>query len=127
MLLELGEPTAKGGLDKERVVFTLRVGNEEFVSPGSSGWFEDEMLELQKLLPEGYIRSCIHCAFSDYSPHGHGLFGGLACFRDAKDAYRSVDGKQSLFELWDARTEYVQETHVCEQFERREPGAGYRG
>jgi hypothetical protein len=74
-----------------------------------------------------YLKACINCAFSDYSPCGHGLFGGLACFRDNKQAYLSVQTKRDLFEIWSTMTEFVQETFLCSEFERRAPGAGYRG
>ena len=47
---------------------------------------EDELLDIQRQMPEGtYLKACINCAFSDYCPGGHGLFGGLACFRDNKE------------------------------------------
>jgi hypothetical protein len=62
-----------------------------------------------------------------YSPYGHGLFGGLACFRGNKAGYRAVTGKDDLFAVWDTMTEFVQETHLCPEFERRVPGTGYRG
>ena len=75
----------------------------------------------------GHLRACVCCAFSDYSPYGHGLFGGMACFRDVKEAYRRVSTKQALFELWPRLSGYVQETHLCPEFELRRPGAGYRG
>jgi hypothetical protein len=45
----------------------------------------------------------------------------------AGDPYRAVTGKDGLFDLWDTMTEYVQETHLCPEFERREPGTEYRG
>ncbi|MBA2544438.1 MAG: hypothetical protein H0V17_32650, partial [Deltaproteobacteria bacterium] len=85
-------------------------------------------LDLQQKLPEGgYLRACIGCGLSDYSPIGNGLFGGLACFRETKTAYRAVSTKTGLFAIWDSLTEFVQETYVCPEFERRRPGAGYRG
>lgn len=126
--LILGAPTARGGLDREDLRLRLVCSRATVESAGTSGWFEDELLELQRALPPGVaLRACISCGLSDYSPLGHGLFGGLACFRATKQAYRAVASKQALFELWDARTELVQETHVCPEFEPRRPGTGYRG
>lgn len=125
--LKLGAPAANGGLDEELLVLRLTIGEQTYQSSGGSGWFEDELLELQRKLPGAYMRACIGCAFSDYSPLGRGLFGGLACFRDSKDLYRRVNSKQALFDAWDTMSEFVQETHVCGQFERRKPGTGYRG
>ena len=80
-------------------------------------------------MPEGeYLKACINCAFSDYSPFGHGLFGGLACFRDNKEGYRMVKTKHDLFRVWGTMTGVlVQETFLCREFERRFPDTGYRG
>jgi len=126
--LELGEPTDRGGIDREALSLLLLVGGNTFTGSGRSGWFEDELLELQAGLPEGtYIKACINCAFSDYSPYGHGLFGNLACFRDNKEEYLAVTTKADIFRVWDTRTEYVQETYLCPEFRRRRPGTGYRG
>ncbi len=131
MHLELGAPRSGGnrGIDREDLLLTLSCGGRIFTSRGTSGgWFEDELHDLQAALPEGaYIKACINCAFSDYHPGGHGLFGGLACFRDEKEAYRTVMGKYALMQLWDRMTEFVQETYLCPEFEKRRPGAGYRG
>jgi hypothetical protein len=112
----------------ERLKLRLHLPDRILESAGGSGWFEDELLDLQQQLSGGtYLKACINCAFSDYSPYGHGLFGGLACFRDQKEAYRRVTEKDDLFDLWDNLTEYVPETYLCPEFERRPPGTGYRG
>ncbi|HEU4404403.1 MAG TPA: DUF6304 family protein [Polyangiaceae bacterium] len=126
--LTFGRPASDGALEREELLLELRFEGRKLRSSGKDGWFEDALLGLQRQLPEGaYLRACIGCAYSDYNPAGHGLFGGLACFRDNKAAYRAVRDKRSLFAIWDTMTEYVQETHLCPEFERRTPGAGYRG
>ncbi len=126
--LELGDPAPNGGLDRKHLTLVLRVGDGSFASSGRSGWFEDEMLEVQGQLPPGtHMRVCINCAYSDYSPVGHGLFGGLACFRDNKAGYRAVRSKADLFRVWGTMTGFVQETYLCPEFDRRQPGTGYRG
>jgi len=126
--LELGEPLPMGRLDRERLKLWLTVNEQTYSSEGKTGWFEDEMLDLQgKLPPSTFMKACINCAFSDYSPAGHGLFGGLACFRGNKAGYRAVSSKKDLFGVWDTKTEFVQETHRCPEFEKRAPGTGYRG
>jgi uncharacterized protein DUF6304 len=84
-------------LDEERVFLSLRVDEEEFHSTGKSGWFENELLDLQQALPNGtYIKSCINCGLSDYWPGGNPSFGGLLCFRDSKADYRQVKSKSDL-------------------------------
>lgn len=129
--LELGHPRPGGnrGIDQETLHLCLSFGGASFWSRGTSdGFFEDELRDIQHALPEGaYLKACISCAFSDYSPVGHGLFGSLACFRGNKAAYRQVSGKYALFAIWDTMTEFVQETYLCPEFEHRRPGAGYRG
>jgi hypothetical protein len=86
------------------------------------------MLDVQNQLPSGtHLRACITCAYSDYSPVGHGLFGGLACFRDNKSEYLAVRSKADLFRIWSKMTGFVQETYLCPEFERRQPRTGYRG
>ena len=126
--LELGDPAPNGGIDREHLTLRLRFGDRDLTSRGWSGWFEDELADLQKQMPEGeYLKACINCAFSDYSPSGHGLFGGLACFRGNKAGYKAVTAKRVLFQIWGTMTGFVQETHLCPEFERRAPGTGYRG
>jgi hypothetical protein len=126
--LSMGEPKSVGGVDREDLRLTLTYRNGSVSSSGKSGWFEDELLEMQASLPSDvYMKACINCAFSDYSPYGHGLFGGLACFRNNKEGYRKVNSKDDLFKIWHTLTEFVQETYLCPEFERREPGTGYRG
>lgn len=126
--LELGDPAPNGGIDREHLTLKLTVEGRLIASKGRSGWFEDEMLDIQRQLPQGtYMKTCVNCAFSDYSPAGHGLFGGLACFRDIKPAYLSVKTKRDLFGVWKGMTEFVQETYLCPEFARRILGSGYRG
>ena len=124
----LGSPGAKGGLDEVSVSASLTEPEFSIQSPGDSGWFEDELLSLSNALPAGFgIQACITCGLSDYSPYGHGTFGSMACFRDAAEDYRQVGSKEDIFALWNRLTEYVQETHYCDQFEERPKGRGYRG
>jgi hypothetical protein len=129
--LELGQPRPEGnrGIDQETLRLCFSFGGASFWSKGTSGgFFEDELRDIQQALPEGaYLKACISCAFSDYSPYGNGLFGCLACFRGNKAGYRQVNGKHDLFAIWDTMTEFVQETSLCPEFEHRRPGAGYRG
>jgi len=126
--VELGLPKEGGGIDREEFVLALHLGGGVYRSSGSSGWLEDELLEVQRALPEGtYLRACINCAFSDYSVYGHGAFGCMFCFRGVKAEYRNVRTKADYFGVMDRYTELVQETYLCPEFEQRRPGTGYRG
>lgn len=124
----LGVPTERGWIDRQDVTFSLDYNGKTFQSNGKSGWFETELLEIQKALPPGILmKACITCALSDYSPYRHSLFGCLACFRGNQKAYLEVNNKYDLFAVWDTLTEFVQETYLCPQFLPRQKGAGYRG
>ena len=126
--IELGDLRPDGGLNGERVGLELRFGDDSFTSKGTSGWFEGELLDIKNQLPDDtFMRACIDCAFSDYHPAGSGMFGCMACFRDNKEAYLSVQSKLDIFRIWDTMTEWVQETYQCPEFQRRTPGTGYRG
>ena len=126
--LHLGDPLPNARLSSEHLQLELQAPSGSIQSTGRSGWFEDELLDLaRKLPPEERLIACITCQFSDYSPLGHGLFGGLACFRDVKEEYVAISGKAGIFAIWDRRTELVQETFLCEQFSPRIAGTGYRG
>jgi len=107
----------------------LHVGDNTFRSSHGFFDFEERLNEIQAHLPKDtYLQACIHCAFSDYSPAGHGEFGDLWCFRSNKQGYRNVTSKWDLFRLMSqAQPEAVQETYLCPEFEKRKPGTGYRG
>ena len=128
--LRLGDPAPKprGGLDAEDLTMVLGIGARRYPTTRPHGSFEDALADIHRQLPaEQYVRACVACAWSDYHPAGNPLFGGLACFRGNKEAYRHVTDKAGIFQVWNTRTEWVQETHVCDEFERRGPDAGYRG
>lgn len=126
--LVLGDPAARGGLDREHLRIVLEYDGNQFAGSGTSGWFEDELLGIQAQLPEGvFIKTCINCLYSDYSPYGHGLFGCMMCFRNLKAEYLKVTTKQEFWAVHGRQDRFVQETHLCPEFERRVPGTGYRG
>lgn len=126
--LTVGPPLANGGVSDESVQLRLDFEGRVYLSRGHFSYFEDALTELQKLLPEDvYLRCCFGCAFSDYHPAGNGLFGDMLCFRGNKQAYVQVMGKMDLIRILPTVTEKVQETYLCSEFEKRIPGAGYRG
>jgi hypothetical protein len=128
--LVLGAPrqSPPGGLDAEELTISLHTAGSVYRTQRPYGFFEFALDDIHRQLPaDTYVKACITCAWSDYSPAGGGLFLGLACFRDVKDAYRTVRSKRDIFAIWDRRTEYVQETHLCPAFERRVGDVGYRG
>jgi uncharacterized protein DUF6304 len=126
--LELGSPTENGGISHERLRLELAYANERVASSSVSGWFEDGLLDLQARLPEGvFIKACINCLYSDYSPSGHGVFGCMMCFRNIKDEYLRVHSKNDFWAVNGRQERMVQETYLCPDFARRLAGTGYRG
>jgi hypothetical protein len=140
-LLSLGRPAPgapDGDLERLHLGLALHFDGALYTSGHAESGFAGALAEIQRQLPPGsYLKSCLSCAFSDYSPAagtdtgpGNGLFGGLTCFRDAKDAYRGAADKDAVLGLWDRSSGPVQETHRCPDFERRPaegPGTGHRG
>ncbi|MGW7414764.1 DUF6304 family protein [Streptomyces sp. NPDC054863] len=133
-LLTLGSPVPDGpGLDRVHLGLALHFDGALFLSGRAENDFAGALAEIQRRLPSGsYLKSCLSCAFSDYFPGGSGtgFFGALTCFRDAKDAYRAVEDRGGLLDLWDSGSGTVQETHRCPDFERRPDegrGTGHRG
>ncbi|MFJ8535420.1 DUF6304 family protein [Streptomyces sp. NPDC093591] len=128
--LRLGDPVGPG-LDEQSLFTTLRLDGREYRNTDGQDDFEGALHDIQRTLPRGArIKACVACAWSDYSPGNPPLMAGLACFRDAKDLYRRCDGKHGphgIFAIWQERTEFVQETWLCEEFEHRTSNRGYRG
>ncbi len=126
--LELGKVTDNGWRDEDWAYLSLKYKGFQFHTKGNGGWLEDNLVDIQKQLPDGYsFKNCFGCAFSDYSVYGHSFFGDMLCFRNIKDKYRKVFDKSEFLKIMDYHTETVQETYLCPEFEIRKTGAGYRG
>ena len=125
--LELGASAPNGGIDRERLVIVLEYDEHRVASSGSSGgFFCDELADIERQLPESvYIKACINCLFSGYNPGGHGLYGGMMCFRNIKSEYLQVKSKRDFFSIVGRQDRFVQETYLCSEFSRRVPGMGY--
>lgn len=127
--LLLASPPALGGRGTEELALSLAVpAGVPVATTRPHGFFEDALADIQRQLPQDIVlKACISCAYSDYHPAGSGLSGSLACFRDNKAAYLQVSGKRELFQVWETRTEFVRETHLCPHYAQRGAHAGYRG
>lgn len=126
--LDFGPPGEKAGVSSGGLGIILKHDSDEYISSGTSGWFEDELLDIQKQLPaDMFMKVCINCLFSDYSPVGNGMFGCMYCYRNMKSEYLKVKTKSDYLELFGRAERTVQETYLCDDFEIRVPGTGYRG
>ncbi len=125
--LDLGPPSNNRGI-KTDLSIILKHKDCEYASSGKNGGFEYELIDIQEQLPSiTYMKACINCQYSDYDPGGNGCFGTMLCFRNIKSEYLKVKTKDDLFQLLMSEEGFVQETYLCDQFERRVPGSGYRG
>jgi hypothetical protein len=101
---------------------------DKIISLGSHDFFEEVFERLKSKLPEGVaLRACYACQYSDYSVYGSQAFGSMLCFRNRKAAYLQVKSKDGYMKIMDQRERVVQETYLCDDFERRGDSIGYRG
>jgi hypothetical protein len=127
--LEFGKVGERGWKDEGDLTLVLEYEDFKFQSKRKEiGWLEDSLEEIKKQLPEGHsFKNCFGCAFSDYSVYGHSFFGDMLCFRNKKQEYKAVQGKEDFIKIADGSEERFQETYLCPEFEIRKSGTGYRG
>jgi hypothetical protein len=124
--LQLGKPAKNGGIDYENAIFKIALNNKNYISEGDV--FEDAFVELQNQFKGNYhFKNCFGCLYSDYSPFGNGFFGNLFCFKNTKKEYLAIKDKHDLIDLMEKEHLMVQETHYCQDFEKRIKNTGYRG
>jgi hypothetical protein len=111
-------------------VLELAHGEQVLRLSARSSDFEAALPQLEKQLPEpGFLKTCLRCKWSDYSPSGTMEFGSMSCFRHLRAEYMALSqrfDKMTFFEL-EERSEDTQETYLCPDFTLRTPGTGYRG
>lgn len=127
--LELGAPSANNCIDYESAVFSLHLDQEYFQHEGED--FEVGLEGLKKAIgTTHHFKNCFGCFYADYSPFGLGFFNSLMCFKQQKEAYKTLSNnfsKSDYFELIEKGYDLVQETYSCDSFEIRPPQTGYRG
>lgn len=109
--------TTSGGSFEDLGRPTTYVRRDGVVVPQTPNWLPDD----------AYVKACVNCLFSDYSPYGNSSFGSMACYREGKAEYLAARGKLGVMELRIKEVHGVQEIHLCDEFELRVPGTGYRG
>jgi len=110
----------RNSTDHPPLQIKLNYSDKEFISTGmSNGFFDEELWNLQKLLPQGvYFKTCLTCKLSNIGRY-EGMFGALGCYRGSKDEYFKIMGNQNphtKYNLLDIVTEDVQETYLCSEF-----------
>ncbi len=105
----------------------LLVNNTEINLP-NAGTIEGAIVQLNDLLPETIkFIGCYNCKFSDYSIYGQQFWGSMLCFKNNKEAYSKVTGKDEFMEIMDEFDQLVPESYFCDEFEERPKNTGYRG
>jgi len=118
----VGEDTTIKGLDHELTGLTLKISSDTYTVNKKLEWMEDALILLQKQLPVNiYLKTCLSCKYSNYSPYGGGMFGSLYCFKNIKEQLTSLNDKTDLFNIWTKEAMDkgdildVQETFDCEE------------
>ncbi|WP_299602989.1 DUF6304 family protein [uncultured Aquimarina sp.] len=118
----VGDDTTINGLDHELNSLTLHTSFGKFTVEKKLEWMEDALIALQNQLPAHiYINTCLSCKYSNYSPYGNGMFGGIYCFKKIKEQLKSLHDKTDLFSIWTKEAMdkgdifSVQETFDCEE------------
>jgi len=120
--IEVGETTTIEGLGSEINRLRLTTSFGEFVIEKKLEWMEDALIAIQNKLPENiYLKTCLCCKYSNYSPFGNGMFGSIYCFKKLKSELKLLNDKTDLFEIWTAEAVdkgdifSVQETFDCSE------------
>jgi len=117
-------PEPKGGLDKDEVTLSMQL--DEAIYMGKGDFFEMAFDKLySQLQGKYYLKNCYGCLYSDYSIYGQTSFGGMQCHVENKENYLSVVDKVDFSNL--ENFVYVQEIYLCDKYQRRIKGTGYRG
>lgn len=108
-----------------KLLLTLKHKDNEFQSSMDWGNFEDTFGEIESKLRNFShklrLKCCFGCKLSDYSVYGHSMFGDLICFKNHKEKFLSVKNQYDFYDLLEESLEYVQETHLCSEFQTRYP------
>lgn len=120
----VGETTEIESLDSELNSLKLCAAFGDFSVVKKLEWMEDALVQLQNQLPSHiYLKTCLSCTYSNYSPYGNSMFGNLHCFKKMKEPLKKVKDKSDLLDLWsneameNGNIFSVQETFDCSDHE----------
>jgi hypothetical protein len=118
--LRIGEPEDTS----QELRLVLREGGAIVAAVITEANFEDGMSQLtRESLPRGVsLRACATCRLAGYhAGEGSPFLGGLGCFRGSQAEFLAARGKPARGRMWENRTEYVLETHICPEYSARTP------
>lgn len=99
--IEVGKTTTIDELDSELNSLILTTSFGEFKVAKKLEWMEDALIVLQSKLPKNiYLKTCLSCKYSNYSPFGNGMFGSIYCFKNVKNKLKSLNDKTDLLDIW---------------------------
>jgi hypothetical protein len=103
--------------------------NDTVINMPTAGTIEGAIEQLNAKLPQNIkFIGCYNCKFSDYSIYGQQFWGSMLCFKNIKEIYSKIDGKDEYMEIMDDFDRLVPESHYCDEFEERpKTHSGYRG
>lgn len=120
----VGEYTTIDGVDHEINCLNLNSSFGKFIVEKKLEWMEDALIILQDQLPSNiYLKTCLSCKYSNYSPFGNGMFGSIYCFQKIKAKLQSLNDKTDLLDIWTKEAMdkgdifSVQETFDCKEHE----------
>ncbi len=115
-----------GGLEFEKIYLSFQIFDEIFRSEGD--YFESIFEDIQSQFNSRYVlKNCFGCLYSDYSVYGQGALGSMLCFVRQKEAYLKVKDKVDYMKNLTDDYDIVQEIFLCDKFQARRKGTGYRG
>lgn len=113
------------GIEHEYIKAGFIINGQNF--EGKGDFVEIVFDQISKQFNDRYqFKNCYGCMFGDYSVYGQSSFGGMLCYVLQKEEYLQVKSKND-YTLLSGEISLVQETYLCEKYEPRTPGTGYRG
>ena len=100
--------------------FIINGERHEFTIPN----FEYGLIPIHtKSLDIKYVKCCVNCKFSEYSPYGNQIYGDMLCFKKCKKEWSEI-GYSGLKnpENWEKvkNRETTQEAYWCDEFKLKD-------
>lgn len=126
--IKIREISQKEKIDEFGVQLTLSSKYGEFSNPKRYDGFERALNNIQDQLPDKIeMQICLSCKYSNYTPGGNGMFGGILCFKGWGERVSEIVDKASLFKLrnkglMENKIFETQETYDCDEHQFMKEG-----